>query len=503
MEITDIFGIIPEVRPPTEKKLDFNTKLKWTLIVLISFFILANVSLFGLSANALQRFEYLAVILGTDFGSIISLGIGPIVMASIILQLLTGAGIINIDLTTVEGKKFFQGLQKVLVFFFIIFESTIYVMMQGLQAMPGFAWLVILQLIIGGIAIFYMDDLMHKWGFGSGVSLFIAAGVAWRLMSSAFQFIDVQGKNCLFDFTNTACSGKVLVLIQSIINKYPVEFMSAAAAITATVLIFLAVVWAQSLKVEIPLSFGKIRGYGMKWPLQFFYASNVPVILVAALVANVQLFGGLIESAASPCLIAQDILVQNATNMLNSTINSTINARISASCSGGAKIASYFTFLGRFSQGQPISGLAFWVGSTDVVDLFIRGGFMWTYLLQGFIHVLFFVLLSAVFSVFWVKTSGMDAKAQAHKISASGLQMAGFRQDERILESVLERYIMPLTIMGGAAVGLLASLTDLMGALVGGTAILLVIMITFQFYQNIAQQHATDMNPAIKKFMGN
>jgi preprotein translocase subunit SecY len=498
MELTQIFGLIPEVRPPTEKKLDFNTKLKWTLVVLISFFILANVSLFALSANALQRFEYLAVILGTDFGSIISLGIGPIVMASIILQLLTGAGIINIDLTSVEGKKFFQGLQKILVFFFILFESTIYVMMQGLQAMPGFAWLVILQLIIGGIAIFYMDDLMHKWGFGSGVSLFIAAGVAWRLIASAFQFVDVNGKNCLLDFTNTACSGKVLVLVQSIINKYPIEFMSALAAILATVIIFLAVVWAQSLKVEIPLSFGRIRGYGMKWPLQFFYASNVPVILVAALVANVQLFGGLIESAASPCLVVQDNLIQNATDMLNSTVNTaTANA-----CTGGAKIASYFTFLGRFSQGQPISGLAFWVGSTDIVDLFIRGGFMWTYLLQGFIHVLFFVLLSAVFSVFWVKTSGMDAKAQAHKIAASGLQMAGFRQDERILESVLERYIMPLTVMGGAAVGLLASLTDLMGALVGGTAILLVIMITFQFYQNIAQQHASDMNPAIKKFMG-
>jgi len=27
-------------------------------------------------------------------------------------------------------------------------------------------------------------------------------------------------------------------------------------------------------------------------------------------------------------------------------------------------------------------------------------------------------------------------------------------------------------------------------------------MIMFQFYQNIAQQHEVDMNPAMKKFMG-
>jgi len=95
----------------------------------------------------------------------------------------------------------------------------------------------------------------------------------------------------------------------------------------------------------------------------------------------------------------------------------------------------------------------------------------------------------------------MDAKSQASKIAASGLQVAGFRQDIRILESILDRYVMPLTVMGGIAIGLLASFTNLLGALVSGTAILLVIMIMFQFYKSIAQQHMTDMNPAMRKFM--
>jgi len=175
MNFRSIFNYIPEVKGPEEKKLGFNIKLKWTLIILVSFFVLANISLFGLSNNSLARFEYLAIILGTQFGSIISLGVGPIVMASIILQLLVGSGILNIDTTTTEGKKFFQGIQTLLVFFFIIFEAMIYVLMQGLQAAQGFTFLVIFQLILGGLAIFYMDAFMSKWGFGSGVSLFIGA----------------------------------------------------------------------------------------------------------------------------------------------------------------------------------------------------------------------------------------------------------------------------------------------------------------------------------------
>ena len=215
MGIKDIFKFIPEIIKPEERKVSFNTKLKWTLIILGSFFVLANIPLYGLAQNAMDRFKYLAIILGTDFGSIISLGIGPIVMASIILQLLSGAEIIKIDTTTTEGKKFFQGLQKILTFFFIIFEALVYVLMKGLQAMPGYAGIVILQLILGGIAIYYMDELSTKWGFGSGVSLFIAAGVSWRLFTSAFQFINQQGQNCLADFANTACSGKVLVIFQA------------------------------------------------------------------------------------------------------------------------------------------------------------------------------------------------------------------------------------------------------------------------------------------------
>ena len=460
-DLRKIFSIIPEVKRPDEKKLAFNVKLKWTLIVLAAFFILANISLFGLSNNALERFEYLAIILGTDFGSIVSLGIGPIVMASIILQLLSGAGIINIDTNTTEGKKFFQGIQKLLVFFFIIFEALVYVLMNGLEALPGMRWIVIIQLILGGIAIYYMNELSEKWGFGSGVSLFIAAGVSWRIIASAFQFINVQGRNCLLDFNNTPCSGKVLVLIQSIVNKSPVELTSALAALIATVLIFLAVVWAQSLKVEIPLSFGRIRGYGMKWPLSFFYSSVIPIILVSALIANIQLFGGILENWRG-----------------------------------------HATFLGHFVNGQAVSGLGFWLGHTNILELFIRGGFMWRYMFQGITHIITYMILATLFSVFWVKTSGMDSKAQAEKIAASGLQVAGFRQDNRILESILDRYIMPLTIMGGAAIGLLAAFTNLLGALVSGTAILLVIMIMFQFYQNIAQQHMTDMNPAMRKFMG-
>ncbi|MEK6878738.1 MAG: preprotein translocase subunit SecY, partial [Nanoarchaeota archaeon] len=155
MALQKIFGLLPEVSSPEEKKLGFNLKLKWTLIILAAFFILANIPLYGLSNNALERFKFLAIVLGTDFGSIISLGVGPIVMASIILQLLVGSKILNIDTSNPEGRKFFQGLQKLLVLAFVVFEALVYVLMKGLEAVPGMSGILILQLIIAvSIALF-------------------------------------------------------------------------------------------------------------------------------------------------------------------------------------------------------------------------------------------------------------------------------------------------------------------------------------------------------------
>ena len=460
MDIKSLLYNLPEVKHPEEKKLSFNTKLKWTVGILACFFILANISLFGLAQNSLERFEYLAIILGTDFGSVISLGIGPIVMASIILQLLVGSGIIKIDVTTSEGKKLFQGIQKLGVFGFIIFESMVYVLMGGLQAMPGFTGIVIFQLMLGGLAIMLMDEVTTKYGFGSGVSLFIVAGVAWRIFNGLFQFIGANGENCLGDFSGTPCAGNLLIILQSVMNGAPKEALISIATIAVTVLIFAIVVFTQSMKVEIPLSYDRIRGYSMKWPLSFFYTSNIPVILTAALVANVQLFGSLIEKAFG-----------------------------------------HATWFGGFSNGQAISGVAFWLGNANLVEAIIRGNLQTIQIFQSLTHLIFFMGFSVMFAIFWVKTSGMDAQAQAKKIIASGLQIPGFRKDERVLEAILSRYIMPLTVMGGLSIGAIAALTDSLGALTSGTAILLAVMIMYQLYQNIAHQHALDIHPVLRKIV--
>jgi preprotein translocase subunit SecY len=299
----------------------------------------------------------------------------------------------------------------------------------------------------------FMDEVTSKWGFGSGVSMFIAAGVGWHLFTQAFGFLGLQNQ--------ITWSGKVWTLFISLANGDTINATAAAAAIIATIIVFLIVVWAQSIKVEVPLSFGKIRGFGLRWPLSFFYTSNIPVILTAALIANVHLFATLLQ------------------NWLGRP-----------------------TILGGFSNGAATSGLVLWLSGQNLIEHVIRGSFTWMMLLHSFVYIAVMVGGSIMFAVFWVKTAGMDSSNLARQILNSGMQIPGFRNDPRILETILDRYIMPLTVMGGAAVGVLASAADLLGALVRGTGLLLAVMIVYKMYQDIAQQHAYDMHPAMRKMMG-
>ncbi|MEK6967992.1 MAG: preprotein translocase subunit SecY [Nanoarchaeota archaeon] len=457
--IKNIFLNLPEVTKPTQKKLAFNEKFKWTLIILIIFFVLGLVPLYGLGSNALNRFEILSIILGAEFGSIISLGIGPLVTASIVLQLLVGSKIINIDTKTDDGKRFFTGIQKITAVFFVIFEAFIFVMMGGLSPELGISpFILIFQLFLGGILIMMMDEVVSKWGFSSGISLFIAAGVSKSIFVRLLSPFTTGG-SLGFPFRNDAPSvGRLWEFIYGLSTGDFQLVLLAFFAVFFTVMIFVMAVYIQSMRVEIPLSFGMVRGHGIRWPLAFMYTSNIPVILVAALLANITLWGQLLQNWGFP-------------------------------------------ILGTFSQGQPVSGFVAWITPRNLISDFIQGTFQPIHIAQSLFFVLVMVGGAILFSFFWVQTSGMDSKSQAKQIMSSGLQIPGFRKDERILESLLDRYITPLTIMGGATVGLLASLADLSGALTNGTGLLLTVMIIYKLYEEIAQQHMMDMNPLMRKFV--
>jgi len=265
----------------------------------------------------------------------------------------------------------------------------------------------------------------------------------------------------------TYSTGVIPQLFQALGAGDPGTAFLAISTIVATVLVFVIAVYVQAMKIEIPLSFGRIRGHGIRWPLSFTYANVIPVILVSALLANMQLWAKLLQNWGMPIL---------------GKIN---------------------------EQGTAVSGLVSWLyspaGSKGLVGMIItNGGFDIGFRPYGqsLIYLLIMILGCMLFSYFWVQTSGMDARSQAKQMIGSGLTIPGFRKDERILERLLTRYIGPLTLMGGATIGFLAGLADILGAIGTGTGIMLTVMIIYRLYEEIAKQHMMDMHPMLRQMMG-
>jgi len=492
----------PAVTKP-EGHVHFRTKILWTLGCLVLYFILTNVMIFGLSAGAVDLFAQYRFIMAGASGSIMHLGIGPIVTASIILQLFVGAKIIKLDLTKKEDKAIYQGTQKVLVIVMIVVEAIPQIFgylkpsdgLIGLVGGTGAAnFIIVIQLIIGALLVFFMDELISKWGIGSGISLFIAAGVSQALFTGLFNWLPGYQPNAPISLSNppsgvipgTYFMATEYTLEDLVGGGYQTMFIgqsgvydNAIVPLIGTIIIFLIVVYAESSRIELPLAHGKVRGARGRYPIRLIYASNIPVILMAALLANINMFAMLLYQSNIP-LIGNQWWIGS------------FNTQIST---------------------QPLGGGAWYLSSPGGINQWLipimQGGDQLhgsiQYALKVVIYLSVMIIGSILFAKFWIETTDMGPSAVARQIQSSGMQIPGFRRDPRVLRKVLERYIPVVTVIGGAAVGALAGFADLVGTVgrASGTGLLLTVGILIRMYEDIAKEQAMEMHPVLRGFFGN
>jgi len=478
------FERIPSVERPVGH-VPFNRKFMWTLAVLLLYFILSNVPVFGLDPSSIDIFEQYRALFAGKTGSIIALGIGPIVTASIILQLLVGAGIIKLDLTNPEDRAAYQDFQRFLVFVMIALEALPQIMGGFLKPNPVIAqqlglslsfisFLIFLQLFIGGVLIVYMDEVVSKWGIGSGVSLFILAGIAQSIITGLFNWTVPP---------NSQMPAGIIPRWIWISQTYGVDALLSAdglaflmingglLALFTTIAIILLVVYAEGTRVEIPLAHAAVRGARGRFPIKLIYASVLPMIFVRALQANIQIIGMVLYNKG-------------------------------------------VTLFGEFVGTKPISGLMYlispvrspydWVPSLVKSNPYLADLPTWMIGLHLAIDATILVAGGILFAIFWVETSGMDARTVADQIARSGMQIPGFRRNPQVLSRLMERYIPKVTVLGGAAIGLLTLIANMLGTIgnVSGTGLLLAVSIAYKFYEDLAKEQLTEMHPMIRKVLG-
>jgi preprotein translocase SecY subunit len=463
--------IIPEIKAP-ERRVRFNEKIFWTALVLIIFLVMSEVPLYGIQASALGELAALRVIFASSRGSLMELGIGPIVTAGLILQLLVGSSMIEADMGNPEDRGLFTTASKVFSIVLTGVQASAYIIGGMYGSLAGTtAIIVFLQLVAAGIIVLLMDELVQKgWGFGSGISLFIMAGVAQHIFWQCFSPAVAVGESGSYGFflkvgevLASGQSASVLWLRENPQNPSLLGFIATIAA-------FLIIIYMEGVRVELPLSYAGYKGYRSRYPIKLLYVSNLPVIFASALFANVYFFS----------------------QLLWGMFNQPIPGRIP-----WLDLLCQFKFTGTNSSTlTPTGGLVYYVTAprsfVSVMNDPVQA--------LGYLGIL--VAFCVVFSLTWLEVGGLGPSTVAKQLVDAGMQIPGYRRSGKAVESILKRYIPAVTVVGGIIVGLVAGTSDFFGVFGSGMGILLSVGIVYQYYEVLMQERAAEMYPAFRRIFG-
>jgi len=461
-----VWAIVEKVvqKLPTIKKPKYLTnldRLKWSAIAVILYLLLSYTPLIGVSQTGAGVFEELVVLLGASFGSIVSLGIGPIIIGYLLAELFIGSGELNIDITTEEGKRKFENLARFFMIVFGLFESIVMAtigwfkpsqFLISLFAMP-FSFLgsnafligyilavlfIVAQLMLGVILAYLLDDLSQKWGFTSGINLFILATVSRELFVQLFNpLTQIPG-------TPTPPIGKIPQIFYFISQGLYTEAIVVGLQLLVIVLVILLSVYFYMVKIPIPTSFGKIPEKSLRYEVRLIYTGNIPVIFAFAFLHQILLIAWVLQQLGIP-------------------------------------------LLGTIENGHPINGLVAYIyPDTGFLISLILGNLTLDNLIRTITSSLFFLGSSILFSIYFVLATGQDSEGLAKQLSKM-FGRIGLKRDYRIIKHYLDKIIPCVTVLGGFIVGFLALLSYWVSIPIGGTSILLATMISYMVYEQLKE----------------
>jgi preprotein translocase subunit SecY len=226
----------------------------------------------------------------------------------------------------------------------------------------------------------------------------------------------------------------------------------------------LILVYTQGIKIEIPIVSTKYRGFSAVYPIKLMYVSNIPVILASALTANAVFIGQMLWANFNP---------RNNNPLLN--------------------------FLGMFdptSPSTPTGGILYYVTAPRGLDIVALDP------MRAVLYIMFMVGIVVLFGRLWIELGGLSAKSAAKNLLDADVQVPGFRRSNQPVESLLQKYIPSVTILGSIILGLLAGSSDVLGTFGSGTGMLLTVDILINYYNLLVREKVEEVMPNLGALLG-
>ncbi|GAM22992.1 hypothetical protein SAMD00019534_062890 [Acytostelium subglobosum LB1] len=448
--------LIPEVAQP-DRKIPFREKVLWTAMCLFVYLVCSQVPLYGIRSNdSSDPFYWMKVIMASNRGTLMELGIGPIVTSGMVIQLLAGAKLIEVDQSVKEDRDLFSAAQKLFGMLICIGQGTAYIWSgtYGDPATLGFgnALLIILQLFFAGIIVMLLDELLQKgYGIGSGISLFIATNICESIIWKTFSPTTINtGRGTEFEGAIIALFHLLLTRtdkVRALKEAFYRQNLPNVTNLMATIFIFLVVIYFQGFRVDLPVKSSRVRGQSGSYPIKLFYTSNIPIILQSALVSNLY-------------FVSQLLYRRFPENILINLI-------------GSWRMTDYGGMI-------PTGGITYYISPPHNMSAVVADP------MHALCYIVFMLTSCALFSKVWIEVSGSSARDVAKQLRDQQMTIKGYRDSMLVKE--LNRYIPTAAAFGGLCIGALTVIADFMGAIGSGTGILLAVTIIYQYFETFVKE---------------
>ncbi|KAL0206177.1 hypothetical protein P9112_001484 [Eukaryota sp. TZLM1-RC] len=467
--------LVPEVPEPTTK-VPLRQRVLWTALILLFFLIASQVPLYGmLSTKGGDPFYWSRVILASNKGTLMELGISPIITSGMVLQLLSAVRILRINQNDPNERALHGKVQKLIALGITLFQAIAYTLsgIYGPVSELGMfnASLIVLQLLLSGVVVILWDDMLSKnyCVTTQGVSLFIASNICEQIVWTALSPITAPSQAIP---GSTEFEGALLQFVGNAIKKGPhasrlsaIRYalfrrgMPNVTTLVNTAALFYLVLYLSNFRVEIPLKRAGYREGMISYPIKLFYTANMPAILQNALISNL--------------FFVSQLLFR----------------RFGA---GNGVVRS----LGIWDQGVPIGGLVSYLASPRGLSQALANP------MKTLVHSIVTIAACAGFSFVWLQMSGSGPVELAQSLKQQRLMTPGTRQardptktqqqkggvyDEFTYRTV-SRYVKRCALVGGALLGCLVIAGELLGCVGGGTGVLMASSLIANIRENIEKE---------------
>jgi protein transport protein SEC61 subunit alpha len=449
--------MLPEVQSPG-RQVHFQEKFVWTSVALLIFLVSSQVPLFGImSSDTADPLFWMRMMMASNRGTLMDLGISPVITSGMILQMLTTTEILKVNHAVKEDRILYQASQKLIALIMTAGQAVVQVM-TGFYGNPSslgasVCVVLVIQLMFSGIIIILLDELLSKgYGLGSGVNLFIAANVCesilWKALSpkvfNTARGIEFEG--CLISLVHLLVvrKNKLSALYEIMFRKN----LPNLSCFLSTILVFCVVIYLQGLRVELPMESTQVKGYTGRWPIRLLYSSTMPIILQSYLVSH------------------------------TSTLSRFLYDRF----------PNFFLvkLLGVWEMNEkrrvvPISGICYFIYPPDsILDAFRKPIYFTIYLA-------FMLLSSAFFSRAWIDVSEASQTDVAKQMKNQRMTIRGVR--EQNVAEYLGKYIPTAAFLGGFFIGMICVFANILDTIGSGTNIILAVSIVWQYFELFTKEN--------------